>query len=482
MRSRTLEGHWWLPDRPAEKIAGTATYDAADQPTLRLIGAFTSSEEQSAGSFRIDSRDDLPLIHGRCEGTAVTLLQCREANFVGRLTGPEDWRQTLKAQLMLVGIWLGDPDEECFDQIVIGIDHLLAWARKSGLRREHQQVAGRWTATSRHWQQPESVAAEVPEGSIELRVGCSMHGRATADRTEETLAEHANFTVTVPELHSAHALIRGWTKTLQDLLTIAVDKPCGVHDITLIRQNAPQGADSSRPARPVLVTAYLAPIYKARPDDRAVLPERVLFTLADAPFAKLLSAWLTLNKRLGPVTSMLLGQRYMGRSYTENRLITAVAAAEALHRRLRPDATYVTADEFETLTKAALDATPQEHRLWLRDRIRNEPSLKQRLMQLVESVGEDVVYPFMPRPNRWATASKDARNLLVHRFEQERGAPPDGAEMYVLSEMTSAVITLNLLQELGLPREHLINLAKRHDSFRWLASDGPQHAPRLFSS
>ena len=44
-----------------------------------------------------------------------------------------DWRQTFDARLMLVGIWLDKPDEQYFDKVVVGVDHLLAWSRQSGL-------------------------------------------------------------------------------------------------------------------------------------------------------------------------------------------------------------------------------------------------------------------------------------------------------------------------------------------------------------
>jgi len=88
---------------------------------------------------------------------------------------------------------------------------------------------------------------------------------------------------------------------------------------------------------------------------------------------------------------MILGLRYIDRSFVENRLITAVAAAEALHRRLLPENTYVGDTEFEQIRSAVLDAIPEAHRAWLRGRVRNEPSFKERLMQLVERLGAELV-------------------------------------------------------------------------------------------
>jgi hypothetical protein len=50
--------------------------------------------------------------------------------------------------------------------------------------------------------------------------------------------------VTLPELRSADAQIEQWTNVFQDLLTLAMDTPCGWHDITVVRTNPP--ADSSK--------------------------------------------------------------------------------------------------------------------------------------------------------------------------------------------------------------------------------------------
>jgi hypothetical protein len=178
---------------------------------------------------------------------------------------------------------------------------------------------------------------------------------------------------------------------------------------------------------------------------------------------------------------MLLGQRYMGRSFMENRLITAIAAAEGLHRRLLPGKTYVSGEEFDALETALTEAVEAKHRQWLKDRLWNEPSLKQRLMQLVDHLGPNIVEPIIPRPNRWATDAKNARNVIVHRFDVgDSGEPPSGPVMYALAELTSSVITLVVLQELGFTKDQLRRLAGTHEAFRWVRDHAKKHVPRIF--
>jgi hypothetical protein len=99
-----------------------------------------------------------------------------------------------------------------------------------------------------------------------------------------------------------------------------------------------------------------------------------------------------------------------------------------------------------------------EHVERLKARLWNELSLKQRLMQLADRAGGDVIRPFLPKPNRWARTTTNARNVLVHRFEEDEGEPLTNSAMYALAEMTSCVITLVLLRELGLNNDQLSRL------------------------
>jgi hypothetical protein len=54
--------------------------------------------------------------------------------------------------------------------------------------------------------------------------------------------------------------------------------------------------------------------------------------------------------------------------------------------------------------------------------------------------------------------------------------------MYVLAEMTSAIITLNLLQKLDIPRSRLEDVVCAHPAFQWIAEEGIQWLPGVFAA
>ncbi len=471
MRDVRLEGLWWLPSNSEEKIAGILSFIGDTRPTLRLIGAFTHAEECSSGAYEVSVPEKHALIHGLCEHHEITLVDCNQSKL--SRSSVRQWRQSLQARQLLVGIWLDQPEEACFDRIIVDVDNLLGWSGLTGFRNEDED----FDRIQCRWYQPQSLAAQIGQTSVRVSIGRWEVGtKLWADRTEQSIQESASFAVDVPDMQSADALIGEWVKPLQDLLTLATGQACGVHKITL--RSRQQGNNTAITQRPTDVQVFLQPVYRSRSDESAMPPERMLFTLRDMQFSDVLPSWLTVSRQLSPAPEMILGLRYINRSYTENRLITAVAAAEALHRRLLPDKTYVSDREFDQIRAAVLDTIPEAHHEWLNARLWNEPTLKQRLMQLVERLGTELVEPFMPRPNRWANAAKDSRNTLVHRFPVS--SPPTGIDMYVLAQMTSAVLTLNLLHEIGVPRDHLSRIVRNHESFRWIAEEGPNLMPSLF--
>jgi len=286
---------------------------------------------------------------------------------------------------LLVGIWLDQPEEACFDRIIVDVDNLLGWSGLTGFRNEDED-----DRIQCRWYQQQSLAAQIGQTSVRVSIGSWEVGtKLWADRTEQSIQESASFAVDVPEMQSADALIREWVKPLQDLLTLATGQACGVHRIAL--RSRQRGNNTAITQRPTDVQVYLQPVYRSRADESAMPPERMLFTLRDMQFSDVLPSWLAVSRQLSPAPEMILGLRYIDRSFVENRLITAVAAAEALHRRLLPENTYVGDTEFEQIRSAVLDAIPEAHRAWLRGRVRNEPSFKERLMQLVERLGAELV-------------------------------------------------------------------------------------------
>lgn len=139
--------------------------------------------------------------------------------------------------------------------------------------------------------------------------------------------------------------------------------------------------------------------------------------------------------------------------YVEPQLITAVAAAEAFHQALTLDPP-ISDDEFKALEKKLKAAIPDERTQWLSEKLgRNNPTLCQRLIDLATRTADSVMNLLRPNIEGWADAAKGARNLVAHGGE----SGGDVVLMHAITEVTTAVVIVNLLLELGVPTGRLVN-------------------------
>jgi hypothetical protein len=105
------------------------------------------------------------------------------------------------------------------------------------------------------------------------------------------------------------------------------------------------------------------------------------------------------------------------------------------------------------------------------DRVQwNEPSLKQRLLELAERPGK-FMKNLVPDPVEWARVAGRARNDLAHRGD----AGEDYEQLHAVVEVTAAVVVMNLLCEVGVPERRLARALDEHAEFRRAAELARRH-------
>ena len=160
---------------------------------------------------------------------------------------------------------------------------------------------------------------------------------------------------------------------------------------------------------------------------------------------------------------MILGLRYAPARFVENNLLTAVGAAEVLHRNLRIDDKPFPNVEFRAMREAMLAQVPDEHRNRFKGAIRNDPTLRDRLHALAARPDQEAIAQLLPDVDHWAKWTTRARNDLAHE-----GRTPNHSieELIAVVEVTTAVVILNVLHELGLPAERQREIVREHPQLR----------------
>jgi hypothetical protein len=450
-------GYFWIPGRPDDKQPGALKYTPETGLTLSLIEGMTDAEWEpnpSGSGQRLRHRSrNWGVIHGSSGTEAITLLDCREASAKGTLTRPlEISQQRIVAEQALVGIHLNNADEAVFAGVQLEIENLNLWAPEEDTEFVYQHKEG--TPKSHQWsvsvQPAESRLADVDGLTADLGRWYQLP-EFDPTRSRSSFRGHgtARIRFTSPEPKTVDSW-RDIVTAVQDLISFAVDTPCGILTQILVPTDD-TFEDSSLSTSPeiFLLTRELV---AAKPDERPPEENRTLFTLRNIAFHEVLPKWFAIRRQFRATCNMVVGMMYVDGTYLETDVVTAVAAAEAMHRRLDLPPP-LSDDEFSARRAHLMTCLPKSQRSWLSKYLsRNEHTLKERLIELANRPEKDLMQRVIPNAEAWAKAARDARNGIAH--EGEAGLELDALAAVV--RVTVAVVRMNLMRELGIPNDRVV--------------------------
>jgi hypothetical protein len=250
---------------------------------------------------------------------------------------------------------------------------------------------------------------------------------------------------------------------IQDLIALATHRAAGVIWLQLEVAGTQVFLSDGRRLPPRRVDVLYSPVAVGKSDEKAIEPDSAFFTCEMLSFEQIMPRWCEVRGRLQAAINMILGLRYAPARFVENNLLMAAGAAEALHRGLGIDEKPIPDTEFKRIRSAMLDQVPEEHRGRFKQAIRNSPTLRDRLLALAARPDQEVIKQVVPDVEYWAKRTTQARNNLAHE-----GKTPSHSvdELNTIVRVTSAVVILNILHELGLSAERQRQVVRDHPQWR----------------
>ncbi|MEV4689468.1 hypothetical protein MRBLWH3_003652 [Microbacterium sp. LWH3-1.2] len=453
------------------------SFEPDDGLTLRLIGGWSIDYEEPTESVIVTANrmPQAPLIHGVSRGELITLADVfftkMERFRVGH-RGPAD-STIAHAETALVGCHLDDADSTVFEGAIATIENMSSWSRLSGMRSEvGRDDDGRRTSGITNVQVGPLVAEIGDVTATLFHMLWLPQSEFTRWGTRESLRETASLQITSGQPRS----LAGWTEELRsagDLISLCGLTACGLLSIRLLLPATPERYREGDPRASVRNEVYVVQkrITQPNPTASALEARHFVVTLDDFDFETLMQRWFEVRETFSAARGMILGLKYVPGGYVETQLIAAVAAAESMHRALAP-ASPIDDDKYRRLRKLLVDATPPELVTWVRDRLpRNEPSLKDRLLDLARRPGE-FMSTLVPDAEKWARAARTSRDQLAHTGETKAQSVE---QMAAVSEVTAAVVALNLLFELGAPIDALAEALSAQPDLRIACDFGQEN-------
>lgn len=467
-------GLWWLPDDPGYQVPGVLRYEPEDGLVLSLIGTFEDRfmTTPSPGLEMVhEGSRTWDVIQGAAEQREITLLGCvpksTKRTIGARVKSPD--KQSVVVTTALIGVHIGSEDEAAFSMVEVSVENFGLWAATSVFEQVLSVSDGRPDGRGSISVKPlEEQSVEVDGTKFVL---AHRHTLPFFDErqggTVGRMRDTAYMQIVPHEATSLHGAMRS-AHLIQDLITLAIHRAAGVIWLRLkLAGDASSESASGRPRLERKVEVIYSPTVTGESDAKEIDHRRVFFTCESLPFEVVIRRWCEMHERFQPAINMVLGLRYAPGRYVENNLLTAAGAAEVLHRGLGIGGPPIPPADFKSMRKAMLTHVPEEHQDRVRESLRNDRTLRERLYDLAARPDQEAVSSLVPDVDRWAGRTTTARNDLTHKG-QTRDYSID--ELIAVVDVTTAVVILNLLNELGLPAERQREIVHDHPQLRFTAS------------
>lgn len=425
-KSRT--GVFWLLDSPESTV--DALYHLGDDGgiEIELLSALAPQDHVL----------HLLTIFGEVECVPVTLFNCHLSERRGgssRGSGPRHERWWVQSAVENGHFAL--ETEAKFDKIQFTMPHLAEWAGRDIVDWSYEASDDKKVTEYLKWSEHPPEEASVPGARIRLHTFVAQSHLAYGDKT---VSQRQVFAVLSDTPMTYDNLWGSFVRPLVDLISLTSGEP-GQPQVLYV------GLGSEEKDRVRRGGYRIRRHNKPRPPTRRHRFE-MLWTLADWDFADGISRWFALDAA-APAGTMLLSQaRHDSGGWSTTRFLSAVGAAEALHRGL-----YGTAEPSDRHKQKLADiytAVSSKHRDWLKWKLRysHEKSLPERLVELIQDTGQPA-WRLIHHPDPWAKTIVEARNSLAHGREEAVAVATDAVRLHAHTETLVAILSMRIMRHLG---------------------------------
>jgi hypothetical protein len=435
----SLKGHWFKPDAPSNRIAGTLKH-GPEQISLELLGQLSASFD----GIGAGSDGPFAVIHGETEDGPCSLLNAFQESW--SLKG-EQWNTTVVPRFVVIGAKVA-ADEQfrvksvSFDWPSIseffGMDSVRIESPASRPDGSSVTVATMTAPPPRHWLLPHSG---------ELTLGWRMRQRDSSTSVNLKLQPKLELMAQEPEPLDWFITRVG---RLSQLFTLLTGQAVAPECVSILPANGtPNGL-------PLFYTRLRTPTQRV---PAAML--KLKFGDIDAEFSRILDDWLVASPALLTAISLHDWANAPIESYLESRFLTLCQSLEALSRatvrgHYLPQADYALAES--KLVAAIPTDLPQDHRGSLAARIKygNEWSLRKRIKNLLESLSSDNRQFVCGDANRFRSGIVETRNYLIHCTDELRPLALGGDDLHWACEKMSLLLRILILKQFGIDESLII--------------------------
>lgn len=469
------QGYWWLPENPGNLVPGVLKYDGKGKIFLELIGSF-SGFSYFDGNLYIPGLENWGIVYGTSGNSEITLfgVSTTESN-VSFSGNPGAVLQVAVVDRAIVGAHILDKEDKIFSGFEVGIEDLNLWVKSSESEFKNEDIDEDIENEIGEKKCGISLSVKpIPAAVVSDNLYNIIHSFSPgkieylAGETVGTISDKVCMKVDYADSNNLQKVLEE-VGILQKLISFAVSRFVGIISLRLYSSEG----ESSDQSQPVDVLYSLSNV--GCPDSKGADSRNVLFTCELVSVDKVLPLWYELYGQLQNAANEILSLHYSPKISDKNALLTAVNSAEILHFNLEKQGKISEVEEMaecqsdresRTEKSGEKDVENQKEGVASAPKVnkgRKQKLLKVRLKELANRIGENIISLVVPDVEYWAEAAAKSRNKISH--EGHVLHYDENAQKAIIL-VTTCVVILNILKELGFSSENQMNIVRGNPGMR----------------
>jgi hypothetical protein len=454
-------GYWWLPEEPANMVAGKLLLTSGDEITLELEGAFRPELTQ-------EPRFNPALILGVSNKCGeITLHRCHQSR--SALTVSGYLTSNFQAGRAFVGVHFDAEEKIRFTKLTVCYDHLDAWVNR---RDFHVEPAPGFRFTI-HYEPSPAVTAAIPD--YEIAIGNS--GSYRVGNTQVTIAQKAYIAVSSAQGKPLDDCLK-MMHDIRDFLSLAMGAP--THPVKTMGDTGTSkpGLHGEEEFGGPVEVHY--PVNRWTVEAKPIHSDDMPFTLLDVQddIEVYLTNWLRKAEELRPVYDLLFSVVYNPDLYLVNAFLMLTQAVETYHRRqiggsYQTDEVYRQGlyQRFVEVIPSDLDKSFKQSLKEGKLKFANEYSLRKRLADLMDRLSSSIPIGFLGsrrEVSSFITKVCVTRNYLTHYTPELKKRSAQDQELRAITRRLRAVLEMCLLKETGFDYDTIRRIVSTRSRYRYL--------------
>lgn len=423
-----IEGYWWLPENPNNRIAGIFYYKPNEDSDLKLFGDFDSNQDFISKHFVSETEPPLIILGEDENANKITLTILGYGNKHYNFSSSFPLIH-YRVRYCIKGVHLASKDDSIFNEIKVELESLTSWINFHPVRlsvpiKDNKPTPG---FTLSYSQTEENLSFAINDG-FEL----SVNALATySDIHKEEIIVRQKHTASIKNTKTSNFLILlDKSYRLQSFLNMATFNH---NDFLVLRLYSDQYFQELEDKKrfPTTIELFFKQISKGRIDPKSTKIREYLFTYSDVKdiFSELIKKWFTFDKKMMPILHHLIDSIEQKAVFKSIDFLIVVQALEGYHHRF-------------------FDKEPEKKK-----------KLESRLSSLKEFFAKDILIIREIDTN----CTANSRNYYSHFYNKSTDMQiAEGADLYHLTNKLRYLLICCFLHELGLENVKINNILQTY--------------------